>query len=105
MLYRGLLDSNEWEPAKDKSKSKTKSDAVSREQQAFIAKEFDRKVNDSLKQRDGGSAGDRKETRTCFNCGKKGHIKPNCPELKKSSEKDDKPDNDDKISALTVFHF
>jgi hypothetical protein len=34
------------------------------------------------------NANNNKKTLTCFNCGKEGHIKPNCPELEKSKDKE-----------------
>ena len=36
----------------------------------------------------GGNNTDWHKTVTCHNCGKKGHIKPNCPDLNKDKDKE-----------------
>ncbi len=40
----------------------------------------------------GKGNGKRSEERTCYNCGKEGHIKPNCPDLKDTKSKSNAPE-------------
>ena len=65
---------------------------------AFAQAEKEKKEKEK---QNGGSGGRNNtnwhKTMTCHNCGKKGHIKPNCPEFDK--DKDDKADKE-KIKKL-----
>ena len=73
-FYQNLLQSGDYSPSKTTKKDQ---DSVL---QSMMAK-MDNKIN-NLKMKNGGGGGHNKKEVTCYNCGKPGHIKPKCPDLK-----------------------
>jgi hypothetical protein len=93
LTYKTLLNNGEWPAATNRKED------VTRTVQGMLSKfenkldsKIDSKIENKLHQtesRGRGNSGNQTETRSCHHCGKVGHIKPNCPELKpaaKSSE-------------------
>jgi hypothetical protein len=79
--YRALITRQQWE-AKKHHKEKVEVQAL----QATI-KTLQKSVAELGKRRDGKGSSNGKsgeaDSRECFHCGKKGHIKPNCPDKDK----------------------
>lgn len=70
--YRTLLTRKEWEASKH-HKEKADAQAMMQASIANLQKTVDGLGSSANK------AGDQNDSRVCFHCGKKGHIKPNCP--------------------------
>jgi hypothetical protein len=81
--YRSLVTRKCWEAAKH-HKEKVEAQAM----QAQI-KTLQKTVSDfsKPKEKTAGSGGSGVDTRECYHCGKKGHIKPNCPDKDKPKVK------------------
>jgi hypothetical protein len=85
-----LFNRGEWPAASNRKED------IPKPIQAMFSKmeqKFDSKLKQSTsfgnrgQQQGGGSSQD---TRTCHHCGQVGHIKPNCPQLKGSTQSDTK---------------
>ena len=95
-LYRTALDTNEWGPAKlPKDRSAPSAFMLDSKQDTFTKAEVMNLIQTAGK---GGMKSYQKKTVVCFNCGEEGHIKRECPELKKSSKNDSKPKDKGKKS-------
>jgi hypothetical protein len=88
--YKMLFNRGEWPAASNRKED------IPKPIQAMFSKmeqKFDSKLKQSTsfgnrgQQQGGGSSQD---TRTCHHCGQVGHIKPNCPQLKGSTQSDTK---------------
>ena len=88
MEYQALIDSNRWSlkaPAKSNKPGLPK---------AYVA-QIEKSVTQAIKQAgltqvsktEGTSNKKGKKKVTCHNCGKEGHIRPNCPDLDKNKKK------------------
>lgn len=80
--YRDQLERKQWEGANNQ-KEKTEAKALVAEIQKIKKKLDDvtKTGGKTGKQSGGGNANT--DSRTCYHCGKKGHIKPNCPDKDK----------------------
>jgi hypothetical protein len=91
LTYKTLFNNGEWPAATNRKEDVTKTI------QGMFSKlesKIDSKIESKLQQTgagsrrgrgnggNGGNGGGHSETRSCHHCGKVGHIKPNCPELK-----------------------
>jgi hypothetical protein len=94
ITYKTLVNNGEW-PAATNCKedvAKTIQGLFSKMENKLDSK-IENKIQNKLQQgnggrnRNNGGGGSQTETRTCHHCGKVGHIKPNCPELKPAGNK------------------
>jgi hypothetical protein len=88
ITYKTLVNNGEWPAATNRKEdvAKTIQGLFSKMENKLDSK-IENKIQNKLQQGNGGrnrsnGGGNQTETRTCHHCGKAGHIKPNCPELK-----------------------
>jgi hypothetical protein len=89
LTYKTLLNNGEWPAATNRKEDVAKTiqgmfSKMENKLDSKINSKIENKLQQSGQSRGGRSNGgnNQNETRTCHHCGKVGHIKPNCPELK-----------------------
>jgi hypothetical protein len=85
LTYKTLFNNGEWPAATNRKEDVTKTiQGMFSKLESKINNKIENKLQQTGNNRgraNGGNNG-QSETRTCHHCGKSGHIKPNCPELK-----------------------
>jgi hypothetical protein len=90
LTYKTLLNNGEWPAATNRKEDVTKTiQGMFSKLENKIDSKIESKIENKLHQsnsrgRNGGNV--QTETRSCHHCGKVGHIKPNCPELKPAAK-------------------
>jgi hypothetical protein len=97
LTYKTLLNNGEWPAATNRKED------VTRTVQGMLSKfenkldsKIESKIENKLHQtgsRGRANGGNQTETRSCHHCGKVGHIKPNCPELKPAAKSTEQSGN------------
>jgi hypothetical protein len=87
ITYKTLLINGEWPAASNRKEDVTKTiqgmfSKLKNKLDSKIENKIENKLHQSNSRRGGANGGNQTETRSCHHCGKVGHIKPNCPELK-----------------------
>jgi hypothetical protein len=92
LTYKTLLNNGEWPAATNRKEdvAKTIQGMFSKMENKLDSK-INSKIENKLQQTNNrrhanGGNNSQTETRTCHHCGKVGHIKPNCPELKPAAK-------------------
>jgi hypothetical protein len=92
LTYKTMLNNGEWPAATNRKEDVTKTiqglfSKFENKLDSKIESKIDNKLHqtDSRKRSNGGNH-QQTETRTCHHCGKAGHIKPNCPELRPAAK-------------------
>jgi hypothetical protein len=85
--YKTLLINGEWPAASNRKEDVAKTiqgmfSKLENKLDSKIENKIEHKLHQSGSRRNGANGGNQNETRSCHHCGKVGHIKPNCPELK-----------------------
>jgi hypothetical protein len=92
LTYKTLLINGEWPAASNRKEDVTKTiqgmfSKMENKLDSKIKNKIDNKLQQSSFRGRTNGSGNQNETRTCHHCGKVGHIKPNCPELKPAGGK------------------
>jgi hypothetical protein len=93
ITYKTLLNNGEWPAATNRKEDVAKTiQGLFSKMESKLDSKIENKIQNKLQQGNGGrnrntgGGGNQSETRTCHHCGKVGHIKPNCPELKPAAK-------------------
>jgi hypothetical protein len=108
ITYKTLLNNGEWPAATNRKEdvAKTIQGLFSKMENKLDSK-IENKIMHKLQQGNGGrnrntgGGGNQSETRTCHHCGKVGHIKPNCPELKPAAKANSNTDHSNQQTTAT----
>jgi hypothetical protein len=87
LTYKTLINNGEWPAATNRKEDVTKTiQGMFSKMENKLDSKIDSKIKHKLHQSNNrgrsNGGGNSTETRTCHHCGKPGHIKPNCPELR-----------------------